>query len=519
MPLTVFNTLTRRKEEFIPAKPPVVRIYTCGLTVYSPMHIGHARTYCFWDVFRRWLEYQGYYVMSVINYTDIDDRIMRAADDARGEVDIAEGVAASFRRDCRSLRIKDYAVYTRATDFIAGQVEHIARLIELGHAYVVEGEVFYAVESFKGYGKLSGKRVDDLISGASGRVGEDAGRKRHPADFTLWKPSEPGMPSWDTGHAAWPSGRPGWHIECSVMSSSTLGSTFDVHGGAVDNLFPHHENEIAQSEPLCSPDCARWVGYWMHPEHLDLKGEKMSKSLGNVIGIPELLERHGYDEVRWFYAMTHYRSKLGFSAELIDSAAEGYRKIRKLLRIIADKLHGAEAVPQIPARGAYATQRDMAERWPRYRHRFTHGAFGAAAEKYITRFTAAMNDDLNCPQATAATFDYVNELYSAGIEASEDLPSVLAAYQTLTQHLYVLGIELPDAALFPELAAECLPQADGGQEAAEPYRAVLDKLLTLRQQARKDKDFAKADMIRDMLVEAGVNVEDTAKGPRWELRE
>src|SRR5688572_14672119 len=327
MPLHVYNTLTRRKELFTPAQDNVVRIYTCGLTVYAPMHIGHARTYCFWDFFRRYLEYLGYHVVSVINYTDIDDRIMqKAADSGRGSIDIAEENIARFRLDCRQLKIKDYAAYTRATDFVQGQIELAAKLIELGHAYVVDGEVFYDVESFPGYGKLSGRKVEEQEVGASGRVGEDFSRKRNPADFTLWKPSDDGQPRWETGHADWPQGRPGWHLECSVMSTTLLGAHFDVHGGGVDNMFPHHENEIAQSEPVCG---APWVRYWLHPEHLDLRGEKMSKSLGNVIGVPDLVAEHGVDAVRWFFATTHYRSKLPFTPDLIASSKEGFSKIQR----------------------------------------------------------------------------------------------------------------------------------------------------------------------------------------------
>ncbi len=513
MPLKVYNTLSRRKEDFVPAQPNVVRIYTCGLTVYSPMHVGHARTYCFWDVFRRYLEYRNFHVISVINYTDIDDRIMDKATATRGAVDVAEGVAASFRRDCRALHIKDYAVYTRATDFVAGQIEMVQQLLDAGHAYVVDGEVFYDVASFEGYGKLSGRTVEEQLVGASGRVTEDVERKRHPADFTLWKPSLPGQPSWPTGRAEWPSGRPGWHLECSVMSSATLGATFDVHGGGVDNLFPHHENEIAQSEPLCG--CSTWVKYWLHPEHLDLRGEKMSKSLGNVIGVPDLLTGHTVDEVRWFFAMTHYRSKLAFDHQLIAAAARGFEKIVNLSRVLADRLAPLAAELEVPAAGLYAGLRAGDDAVPRLRHRFTYGRFGAASSRLIERFMAAMDDDLNCPQATAALFDYAGELYAAGIEAEPDLASVLAAYQALVAHLHVLGVELTDPRLFPELAADSFPAATGDQTA--PYQAFVDRLLASRQQARKDKDFAKADLLRTVLEEAGLVVEDTPQGPRWRL--
>jgi len=520
--LSVFNTRTRQLEPFVPADRHVVRIYTCGLTVYSAMHIGHARTYCFWDVFRRYLEYRGWHVLSVINYTDIDDRIMtRAAERAEqagggegGWLEVAEGIIATFRRDCRALRIKDYAAYTRATDFIDAQIDMIKQLIDAGHAYVANGEVFYDVQSFPRYGELSGNRLEGQQAGASGRVGEDLDRKRHPADFTLWKPSSPSQPSWPTGAAQWPQGRPGWHIECSAMSTVMLGRHFDVHGGAIDNLFPHHENEVAQSEPLCGHP---WVGYWMHPEHLDLRGIKMSKSLGNVIGIPDLLVDHRYDEIRWFFASTHYRTKLAFAPDLVSACAEGFKKITRAVKILGDRLRAvAPEARVIPVASPYASMRPEDRSFPRERGAFVYGAFGAASARLVERFIGAMDYDLGCPQATAALFDYVGELFAGGMETLDDPPSAMAAYRCLVRHLYVLGIEVVDEALYPELAADCMPAADAG-DAVAPYRAVIDRLLELRIDARKSKDFARADLIRDLLKAAGVAVEDTPGGARWEL--
>lgn len=520
MALQIFNTRTHSLEPFVPADPHVVRIYTCGLTVYAAMHIGHARTYCFWDTFRRWLEYRGLHVISIINYTDIDDRIMDKADATHGWLDVAESVIASFRRDCRLLRIKDYAAYTRATDFVDAQIDMVKQLVAAGHAYVVDGEVFYDVQSFARYGQLAGKPLEDQQSGASGRVGEDASRKRHPADFTLWKPSSPEQPAWDTGEATWPQGRPGWHIECSAMSTVMLGAHFDVHGGGIDNLFPHHENEVAQSEPLCGHP---WVRYWMHPEHLDLRDKdgnsvKMSKSLGNVISIPQLLAERRADEVRWFYGSTHYRTKLAFSNELLTASARGYEKIARALEIMAQRLRGSDpAARAIPVAARYASLRAPSEAIPRERESFVYGRFGDASRAFIDRFIAAMDDDLACPQATAAIFDYVGSLFALGIESAGEPPDVMAAYRCLARHLHVLGVETVDASLYPELAAECLPVADEGESVA-PYRAVIDRLLEARAAARKAKDFARADLIRDVLAEAGVVVEDTAKGARWELR-
>ncbi len=527
MALTVYNTRTKRKEPFVPAHPKVVRIYTCGLTVYADMHIGHARTYCFWDVFRRWLEYHGHHVISIINYTDIDDRIIvEAAKAGRGEQDHVERVIAGFRRDCRALKIKDYAAYTRATDFVPEQVAAVEALLQKGHAYVSEGEVLYDVRSFPRYGELSGNKLADMLEGASGRTDEsETARKRFPADFTLWKPSKPGEPSWPTGQGEWPQGRPGWHIECSVMSTVMLGEHFDVHGGGIDNLFPHHENEVAQSEPLCGHP---WVGYWMHPAHLQLLDDqsspvKMSKSLGNVISIPGLLDRHAADEVRWFYGVTHYRSPLAFSWQLLAETSEGFKKIKRAVSILEHRLlaaldqQGSDAIA-LPVQSRYASLREPEQAIPRERPSFEHGSFGQASRELIDRFIAAMDDDMGTPKAAAALFDYVNQLFAGGLETSEDLPGLLAAYRCLTRHLWVLGVELPNERLYPELAAECFTLAGGGSnEREQKLGGVIDRLLELRQQARKAKDFAKSDLIRDLLKEAGVQVEDTPKGPRWDV--
>jgi cysteinyl-tRNA synthetase len=527
MALHVHNTLTKKKEAFVTAQPKVVRIYTCGLTVYSHMHIGHARTYCFWDLFRRYLEYRGYHVLSVINYTDIDDRIIQRGGGAEGAMDLAERFIATFRRDCQALRIKDYAVYTRATDFVDEQVQMIQSLIDLGHAYVVDGEVFYDVNTCETYGQLSGRRIEEQEVGASGRVEEDVTRKRNPADFTLWKPSGANQPAWNTGASSWPSGRPGWHIECSAMSTSLLGNHFDVHGGGIDNMFPHHENEIAQSEPLCGKP---WVRYWLHPNHLvimkkDLdeaqrakaecsgdEEEKMSKSLGNVIGIEDLLAKHGHDEVRWFYSTQHYRAKLPFNWDLLAQSTQGYTRIKKLVTVLADKLRGKADIA-LPT-SVYASQRTDDERVPRMRHHYLSGHFEAMTASFLKRFIDAMDDDINTPNAAAALFDYVSALYSANIEQSDDLPSLLAVYRTLVHHLAVFGVEIGEPALYPEIIAE-YAVAPSGESKGRGGDGIIDKLLAMRLDARKQKDFAKGDAIRNLLKEAGVIIEDTAQGSRW----
>jgi cysteinyl-tRNA synthetase len=512
--LRIYNTRTRQIEPFISAHPKVVRIYTCGLTTYAPMHAGHARTYCFWDLFRRYLEYRAYHVISVINYTDIDDRIMAKARPDLGCVDVAEAEIAAFRRDCRSLHIKDYAAYTRATDFVPEQVKMVEALIDKGHAYATSGEVFYEVSTFARYGALSGRNVDDLRVGASERVEEDFARKRAPADFTLWKPSAEGQPAWSTGHEGWPSGRPGWHIECSAMSTALLGDHFDIHGGGIDNLFPHHENEVAQSEPLCGNP---WVHTWLHPEHLDLRGEKMSKSLGNVIHVPDLCAPHGYDAVRWFFATHHYRTKLPFSFELLDQACAGYRRIRRLVEVLAEKLSASPELPSLGAAGTYASERPPEARVPRMRHTYAVGAFAAHSERFIERFIAAMDDDLNTPVAISAFFEYANELYAGGVEATTDLASLLSVYRCLTAHLAVLGVEIARPELYPELCAESVfepPRASRGRGGDD----AVDRLVALRNEARKQRDFAKADSIRKLLTEAGIEIEDKPDGTSWRVK-
>ncbi|MET0286745.1 MAG: DALR domain-containing protein, partial [Polyangiales bacterium] len=417
---------------------------------------------------------------------------------------------AQFRADCRKLHIKDYAAYTRATDFVDEQVSMIDGLVEKGHAYSVEGEVLYEVETYEPYGQLSGNKLSGQQVGASGRTGaEDVGRKRNPADFTLWKPSDPGAPSWKSSQG---EGRPGWHIECSAMSTAMLGAHFDVHGGGIDNLFPHHENEIAQSEPLCGRP---WVRYWLHPEHLDLRDVKMSKSLGNVIGIDELLTHLSHDEARWFFATQHYRAKLPFSWDLTGQAAQGYARVKKLITVLADKLRGASDIT-LPT-GVYASQRPEAERVPRMRHQYISGSYSAQTGTFIDRFIAAMDDDLNTPNALAALFDYVNALYAGGIEQSTDSASLLAVYRTLVRHLAVFGVEIADPALYPHVIAE-YAVAPSEASAGRGGDDVIDKLLALRIEARKAKDFAKSDQIRNLLTEAGVVLEDTPSGPRWSIK-
>ncbi|AKT41910.1 cysteine--tRNA ligase [Chondromyces crocatus] len=515
MPLHVFNTASRALEPFVPANPKVVRMYVCGLTVYAPMHIGHARTYCFWDTFRRWLEHSGYHVIGVINYTDIDDRIIAGGEESRGCVDLAEQMIAGFRRDCRALHIKDYAAYTRATDFVDEQVSMVAQLIEKGHAYVKDGEVFYEVASFPRYGALSHRVLAEQEVGACGRLEEDIARKRHPNDFTLWKPSDEGQPAWTTGQEGWPQGRPGWHIECSAMSTALLGDHFDVHGGGIDNLFPHHENEVAQSEPLCGHP---WVRYWLHPEHLDLRGTKMSKSLGNVVGVSDLVERHGVDVVRWFFSTHHYRTKLPFDWDLLEQAAAGYQRIKRLVDVLAERLSGAPAsVFELP-RGSYPSQRPPELRVPRMRHTYTTGKFGAASEQFIEKFTAAMNDDLDAPTAMAALFEYVSGLYAAGIEAHPEVAELLPVYRCLTAHLAIFGVEIARPELHAEVCVDYAVPPSSGAAAGRGGDEVVDRLLALRTQARKDKDFAKGDMIRKLLIEAGVEVEDSPQGTRWSAR-
>ena len=500
MKLRLYNTPTRREEVFEPLRPGLVRLYTCGLTVYDQMHLGHARTYCFWDFLRRVLRSFGWEVFSVINYTDIDDKIIARANE-RGIPfrQLTEQYIAEFLRDCDELHIHRYTVYCRATDHIPWMIQMIEKLIEKGYAYVVEGgDVYFSVRSFEGYGKLSGHRVEDLLEGA--RVEPDP-RKRDPADFALWKAKKPGEPSWDS---PWGEGRPGWHIECSAMAYGYLGDQIDIHGGAVDNKFPHHENEIAQAEGCCA---SQFVRFWMHPEHLIVEGQKMSKSLGNFITVREALSQWDYELIRWAFAQVHYRQVMDWSAEVIESYRSGYERVVGLHR----------RLEEVAMEGL--SEKDLSEALLPVEEGLEQEVSPEArelAQRGWENFMGALAEDINTPQAMAALFDFVSEINQQESAWLEEARLAHYYYRKLSELLYLLGIERARLELHPKLVLQFASQgrAGGGEGGQTPEAWVVSRLLELREEARAKKDFELADKIRELIQMTGARIEDTPRGPR-----
>ncbi len=478
MTLRVFNTLTRAKEDFKPKTRKLVRIYTCGLTVYDLMHVGHARTYIFWDVFRRYLKASGYEVISVMNYTDIDDKIIsRAKERGIDFNDLAEMNIAAFDEDCENLNILPYTVQCRATDYIPEMIDMVAKLVEDGFAYVVESDVYFDVHKFPRYGRLSGQKLDDLEAGSRVEVDE---RKKHPADFALWKGTKPGEPSWDS---PWGKGRPGWHIECSVMSTHFLGDRLDVHGGAVDNMFPHHENEIAQTEAFLGLHDSeeRWCTYWMHPEHLLLEETKMSKSLGNFITVHDLLEDTDPNVVRLYFLLTHYRTQMNFTREGLKGAASAFERIENFISIGFKRLMELDGFdPKLLEEGEFRFMQDCIA--------------------LDDSFNEAMDDDLNCPAALGAIFEFIKKLNSKKFDKTENAADLFFALNALVAKLAVLGIDIEP------------PNDVEGDVGA--FGDLLQLLLIVRADARKRKDFATSDAIRDGLNKLGIQIEDTSSGAR-----
>ena len=458
--MQIYNTMTRKKEELVPLVPGQIRMYACGPTVYNYFHIGNARPFIVFDTLRRYLEYKGFQVMFVQNFTDIDDKMIRRAHEEGTTVaELGERFIAEYYRDADALGIERASANPRATQHIGEIISLVQKLIDGGHAYAADnGDVYFAVRSFPGYGKLSGQNIDDLENGA--RV-DPTEQKRDPLDFALWKGEKPGEPAWD---APWGRGRPGWHIECSAMSMAILGESFDIHAGGQDLIFPHHENEIAQSEAATGKPFAR---YWMHNGYINVDNQKMSKSLGNFFTVRDIAKEFDLEAVRMFMLSVHYRNPVNFSRELIQQAEAALTR----LRTARERLEEAQRVQ--------ATAEDA--------------AFTASLDGFRARFEAAMDDDLNTADAIGALFDLVRACNTfvteprggAAIDAAKALFDQLTGVLGLLQHK---------------------------QEEAMPEEAL--RLLDERQQARKAKDFARADAIRDQLKEMGYAVEDTAQGPK-----
>ncbi|MDF2499974.1 MAG: cysS [Anaerosporomusa subterranea] len=476
MSLKVFNTLTKKKEEFIPLEPGRVKMYVCGVTPYNHPHIGNARPFITWDVIRRYLEYSGYQVTHIQNFTDVDDKIIHAANSEGVAWDaIANRYIASYFEVMDRLNIRRANVYPRVSDHIRQIVDMVAKLVDDGFAYEADGDVYFSVEKFSGYGKLSGRSLDDMKAGARVEVDE---RKGHPMDFALWKSAKPGEPSWDS---PWGKGRPGWHIECSAMSFHYLGASFDFHGGGSDLVFPHHENEIAQSEAFTGLE--PFVRYWLHNGFITVNEEKMSKSLGNFFLVKDILEHFAPDVLRFFILSTHYRSPLDFSDERLSEAARGLERLKTAMEMW-DLLEAS--TPGKPGEAAAA---------------LTQAAMQAKAD-----FVAAMDDDFNTALAISVMFGLAKELniYQNAVVSGKDFHDQTAF--SIAKETYLL-------------MGDILGIFGGGQvqetDDSKLVSQLIDLIIELRQQARQKKDWATADQLRDRLGEIGIVLEDTPQGVRW----
>jgi cysteinyl-tRNA synthetase len=459
--LNLHNTLSRKKEVFQPITPGQVRMYVCGMTVYDYCHLGHARVLVVFDMVTRWLRSSGYHVTYVRNITDIDDKIIkRAQDNGEPYTALTDRFIAAMHEDSAALGVLPPDHEPRATEYVGNMLNMIQTLIERGHAYAAaNGDVYYAVQSFADYGHLSGKSLEDLRAGE--RVEVDP-HKRDPMDFVLWKAAKPGEPSWPS---PWGAGRPGWHIECSAMGSDLLGKHFDIHGGGQDLQFPHHENEIAQSEG--AHDC-KFVNYWLHNGFVRVDDEKMSKSLGNFFTIRKVLEKYDAEVVRFFILRAHYRSPLNYSDQHLDDAKAALTRLYTALR-------GIDTV-KVPVD------------W---------------TNVYAVRFQAAMDDDFNTPEALAVLFDLAAE--ANRMRATGESGALLGLLKALAEILGLLQRE-----------PEQFMQAGVADDAGNGYDAEqIESLIAERLAARKSRDFKRSDAIRDELKAAGVILEDGAQGTQW----
>ena len=475
MALQIYNSLTRQRELFVPLQEGQVRMYVCGPTVYEDAHIGHGKSYVSFDVIVRYLRYRGYRVRYVQNITDVghlldsgEDRILKGAARERIEpMEVVERYVRRYFEDMDRLNVLRPDISPRASGHIPEQIALIERLIEAGHAYVVNGSVYFDVSSWPTYGKLSGRRVEDLMVGARVEINPE---KRHPADFALWKRAEPGhIMQW---RSPWGVGYPGWHIECSAMSTKYLGQPFDIHGGGMDNKFPHHEAEIAQSEAAYNKPFAR---YWMHNGMVMIGGEEMHRSLGNMLTLRQAFERWSPLAVRFFIVSSHYRSTLDFTQEAVESAQRGLERLWGAVRAVRERL--AEA-PEGAA----------------------DGNVQALLEEHKARFLAAMDDDLNTSGAVGVLFDLAR--------ASNSLLSDTLTHDTLAaidRTYWELGGEI--LGVIPE----SFPEEGAGALAEE----LIDLLLTIRQELRTAKQYALSDRIRERLADLGIALEDTPHGTRW----
>lgn len=462
MGLQVYNTLSRKKETFETIEPNKVRMYVCGPTVYNKAHVGHAMSALVFDVIRRYLQYRGYDVRHVMNYTDVDDKIIKRANSLNTDpFKLAQTYIDQFDAHLADLNILPATLNPRATTEMEHILEMITGLIEKGYAYPKEGDVYFRVRKLKGYGKLSGRKLDDMQAGA--RIGVDE-RKEDPMDFALWKVAKSGEPSWES---PWGMGRPGWHIECSAMSANHLGEQIDIHGGGNDLIFPHHENEIAQTEALTGKQFSR---YWIHNGMLQLSGEKMSKSVGNLVSIEEFLSKHKGDALRMMVLNSGYRNPLTFNEEVIGQAEKALERLESALK------------------PALAEAAGLAEKEKK--------TVAAQMEKTVAGFEQAMDDDFNSAGGLGNLFELVRVINHARADGASD-EDLLDAQKMLKFLTSVLGLSL------------------GAREGAHPADAFVDLLIDVRSEVRESKMWVLSDTIRDKLAALGVLVEDSKSGSSW----
>ncbi len=471
--MKVYNTLTRKKEEFVPLEENKVKMYVCGPTVYGLIHIGNARPYVIFDTIRRYMEYKGYDVTYVQNFTDVDDKIIKRANEEGVSTEvITERYIKEAVKDAEGLNVEPATYNPRATKEMPHIIEMIKTLVDKGYAYEKNGSVYYNTKAFPEYGKLSGKNLDDLIAGASNRVDIDTDKKS-PADFVLWKPKKEGEPYWES---PWSEGRPGWHIECSVMAKEYLEDTIDIHAGGEDLIFPHHENEIAQSEAANGKPFAK---YWLHNGFINVDNEKMSKSKGNFFTLRDIAAEIPYDVIRFFILNGHYRSPINFSRELMEAAGNGLLRIRNCIRDLT--FHNANSA------GEALTPEEE--------------ALVKEASKFKADFEKAMDDDFNTADAIASIFEFV-KFANTNVKETSTKAFGEAMQKGIEELCGILGIKTAD-----EAASE--NKAD---------TAEIEALIAERTAAKKARDFAKADEIRNKLSEMGVVIEDTRQGVRWSFK-
>ncbi|MBQ1171059.1 MAG: cysteine--tRNA ligase [Lachnospiraceae bacterium] len=466
--MKIYNTLSKRKEEFVPIEEGKVRMYVCGPTVYNLIHIGNARPMIVFDTVRRYMEHKGYDVNYVSNFTDVDDKIIKASIEEGVDASvISERYIAECKKDMQNMNVKPATTHPKATEEIDGMIDMIQTLVDKGYAYVAEdGTVYFRTRNFKGYGKLSHKNIDDLQGGMRSLLVSGEDQKEDPLDFVLWKPKKEGEPYWES---PWCDGRPGWHIECSVMSKKYLGEQIDIHAGGEDLIFPHHENEIAQSEAANGKEFSK---YWMHNAFLNIDNKKMSKSLGNFFTVRDISEKYDLQVLRFFMLSAHYRSPLNFSADLMMAAKNGLERI----------ITGTQNV-KFALSNAKKEQMDDAEK-----------ALLTEAKVFETKFDEAMDDDFNTADAISAIFELIKfaNINATADKSKEFLQEILNEILTLTD---ICGLIV--------------------DKEEEMLDSDIEALISERTAAKKAKDFAKADAIRNELLEKGIILEDTREGVKW----